>query len=104
MPSAPCCAIAMASADSVTVSIAALTSGTLSRMLRVKRVETSTALGSTGECCGTSSTSSKVRAVVRPFSICSAAERPTVRLSAGVDMVLWRVECSKGRHTASAFE
>ncbi len=62
-PIAPCCAIAMASSDSVTVSIAALASGTLSRMLRENRVDTSTCVGSTCECCGTSSTSSKVRAV-----------------------------------------
>ena len=57
-------------ADSVTVSIAALTSGTFSRMLRVSRVTTSTCVGSTVECCGTSRTSSKVSAVamsaVRP--------------------------------------
>ncbi len=41
-PRPPCCAIAIASRDSVTVSIAALSSGTLSRMLRVSWVETST--------------------------------------------------------------
>ena len=41
-PRPPCCAIAIASRDSVTVSIAALTSGTFSRMLRVSRVLTST--------------------------------------------------------------
>ncbi len=57
--------MAMASADSVTVSIAALSSGTFRRMLRVSRVETSTCVGSTVECCGTSSTSSKVSAVAR---------------------------------------
>ena len=54
-PMPPCCAIAMASRDSVTVSIAALASGTFRRMLRVNCDETSTALGSTVECCGTSS-------------------------------------------------
>jgi hypothetical protein len=42
MPSPPSCAIAMARPDSVTVSIAALRSGTLSLMFRVSRVETST--------------------------------------------------------------
>ena len=42
MPRPPCCAIAIARRDSVTVSMAALTSGTLRRMLRVKRVLTST--------------------------------------------------------------
>jgi hypothetical protein len=62
-PMPPCCAIAIASIDSVTVSIAALTSGTLSVMLRVKRVLTSTCAGTTCECRGTSRTSSKVRAV-----------------------------------------
>ena len=39
--------MAMASDDSVTVSIAALASGTLRRMRRVSRVVTSTWLGST---------------------------------------------------------
>src|SRR5687768_6394353 len=67
-PRPPCCAIAMAIANSVTVSIAALTRGTFRRMLRVSRVETSTCAGSTVECCGTSSTSSKVRAVAMPTS------------------------------------
>ena len=47
MPMPPCCAIAIASRDSVTVSIAALSSGTLRRMLRVTHEVTSTALGST---------------------------------------------------------
>ena len=67
-PMPPCCAIAIASRDSVTVSIAALASGTFSRMLRVRRVLTSTWVGSTSECRGTSSTSSKVSAVARPVS------------------------------------
>ena len=44
-PRPPCCAIAIARRDSVTVSIAALTSGTFSRMLRVSRVLTSTCVG-----------------------------------------------------------
>jgi hypothetical protein len=63
-PSRPCCAIAIARRDSVTVSIAALTSGTFKRILRVRRVLMSTCLGSTVECRGTSRMSSKVRAVV----------------------------------------
>src|SRR5688572_2266401 len=67
-PRPPSWAIAMASEDSVTVSIAALSSGTFRRMLRVSRVETSTCVGSTVECCGTSSTSSKVSAVTMPVS------------------------------------
>ncbi len=63
MPMPPCCAIAIASRDSVTVSIAALTSGTFKRMWRVSRVLTSTWYGSTSECCGTRRMSSKVSAV-----------------------------------------
>src|SRR5262245_52509114 len=59
----------MASADSVTVSIAALRTGMFRRMLRVRRVETSTCDGTTVECCGTSSTSSKVSAVVMPSPV-----------------------------------
>ena len=70
-PMPPCCAIAMASLDSVTVSIAALSSGTLTRMCRVTHDVTSTALGSTSECRGTSSTSSNVSAVERPTEIWS---------------------------------
>jgi hypothetical protein len=46
-PMPPCCAIAIASRDSVTVSIAALASGTLRRMLRVNWEATSTSLGRT---------------------------------------------------------
>ena len=42
MPMPPCWAIAMASRFSVTVSIAALRMGTLSRMRRVRRELTST--------------------------------------------------------------
>ncbi len=72
MPMPPCCAIAMASRDSVTVSIAALSSGTLTRMLRVTCDVTFTALGSTCEWRGTSRTSSNVRAVERPTEIWSA--------------------------------
>ena len=68
-PMPPCWAIAIARRDSVTVSIAALRSGTLTRMFRVTRDVTSTALGSTSECRGTSNTSSNVRAVVRPMAI-----------------------------------
>jgi hypothetical protein len=69
MPIPPCCAIAMANRDSVTVSIAALAIGTCRRILRVRFEETSTSLGRTLECCGTSSTSSKVSAVVSPMDI-----------------------------------
>jgi hypothetical protein len=79
-PMAPCCAIAMARRDSVTVSIAALASGTFRRMFRVNWEATSTALGRTVECCGTSSTSSKVSAVASPTEIWSAF-RTSVRVS-----------------------
>src|SRR5688572_13579446 len=63
MPKPPCCAMAMAISDSVTVSIAALSSGTFSLMFLVRRVETSTCAGRTVECRGTSRMSSKVSAV-----------------------------------------
>ncbi len=49
MPRPPCWAMAMAIDDSVTVSMAALSSGTNSGMLRVNRVATSTCAGSTLE-------------------------------------------------------
>ena len=65
-PMPPCCAMAMAISDSVTVSIAALSSGTFSLMFLVRRVLTSTCAGSTVECRGTSRMSSKVSAVRRP--------------------------------------
>src|SRR5882672_7238685 len=64
-PSPPCCAIAIARRDSVTVSMAALTSGTDSLIFRVSRVVTSTCVGTTRECRGTSRTSSNVSAVAR---------------------------------------
>ena len=57
----PARAIAIAVAPSVTESIAALTSGTLSAMLREKRDRTSTSFGSTSLYAGASSTSSNVR-------------------------------------------
>src|SRR4029434_8253069 len=78
-PRPPSCAIAMARPDSVTVSMAALRIGTLSRMFRVSRVETSTCDGFTFECCGTSSTSSKVSAVVMVVSVRSRVETGAVR-------------------------
>ena len=66
MPMPPCCAMAIAISDSVTVSMAALSSGTFKRMFRVRRVLTSTCAGSTVECRGTSRMSSNVRAVRSP--------------------------------------
>ena len=93
-PRPPCCAMAMASADSVTVSIAALSERHVQAdVAREAGARRRPALGRTCECCGTSRTSSKVRAVVRPVSICSAAERPTVRLSA-----VWSWSSARDRH------
>ncbi len=63
MPMPPSWARAMASRDSVTVSIAAETSGMFSSIPRDRRVERSTWLGWTSERPGTSRTSSKVSAV-----------------------------------------
>ena len=60
-PSPPARAIAMAIRDSVTVSIGDDTSGTLIRTRRVTWVLVSTALGTTSDSAGSSSTSSKVR-------------------------------------------
>src|SRR4030095_13032940 len=77
-PRPPSCAIAMARPDSVTVSMAALRIGTLSRIVRVRRVDTSTCDGFTVECCGTSSTSSNVNAVVIAVSVCSVVENGAV--------------------------
>ena len=62
-PMPPSCAMAMASRASVTVSMAADTSGMLSAMLRVRRVLRETSRGTTRECAGTSRTSSKVSAL-----------------------------------------
>ena len=58
IPMPPSRASAMASADSVTVSIAADTSGTLRRMRGVRSVDVSTSRGITSLCAGTSRTSS----------------------------------------------
>ena len=57
----PCRAIAIASLASVTVSIAADTSGSCRLMLRDSRTEVSASLGITSVGPGSSSTSSKVR-------------------------------------------
>ena len=59
-PIPPALAIAIAIRDSVTVSIAELTSGTLSRILRVSWLEVSAVAGTTSEAAGSSSTSSNV--------------------------------------------
>ena len=60
-PRPPCWAMAMASRDSVTVSIAEETMGTFKRIFRVRRVLVSTREGRTSLRAGNSSTSSKVR-------------------------------------------
>jgi hypothetical protein len=62
MPIPPWRAIAMAISASVTVSIAADTSGIFSVSRRVSLVDTSTLRGCTDEWLGTSSTSSNVSA------------------------------------------
>src|SRR6266487_391171 len=64
----PSRARAIASRPSVTVSIAALTIGTLSIILRVKRVCVETSRGRTEEAAGTMRTSSKVRPSLANFS------------------------------------
>ena len=57
----PAWAMTIAMSASVTVSIAADSTGMLSRIPCVTRVEVSAMLGSTAEAAGTSSTSSNVR-------------------------------------------
>ena len=59
-PMPPARAIAMAIRDSVTVSIAELTSGTLSLIFLVSWLEVSAVAGTTSEAAGSSRTSSKV--------------------------------------------
>ena len=61
-PMPPACAMAIAMAASVTVSIAADISGMPSSMVRVSRVRVSVWLGRTAEAAGFRRTSSKVSA------------------------------------------
>src|SRR6186713_1813524 len=63
MPMPPSCAMAMASRASVTVSMAADTSGRFRRMFRENWVEREVSLGRTWENAGTNNTSSKVSAL-----------------------------------------
>ncbi len=63
IPIPPSWAMAMARFDSVTVSMAADTSGMFRVMLRVSRVASEVSRGSTWENAGTNRTSSKVSAV-----------------------------------------
>src|SRR5580692_2394539 len=65
MPMPPSCAMVMASRASVTVSMAAETTGRLTRMSRVSWLARETSRGRTSEYAGTSSTSSKVSASSR---------------------------------------
>ena len=64
----PARAMAIAIRDSVTVSIAELTSGTRSVISRVSFDEVSTALGTTSEAAGSNRTSSKVRPSIATLS------------------------------------
>ncbi len=73
MPMPPSCAIAIASRDSVTVSIAADTRGRLRLIVRVRRVFRLTSRGRIVEWAGISRTSSKVRAFWTTRIGCSPA-------------------------------
>ena len=75
----PARAIAIAISDSVTVSIAADISGTFSAIPRVKRVDVSTSLGCVGECRGSSSTSSNVRAMASRMRVDGSAPFSPIR-------------------------
>jgi len=61
IPMPPCCASAIARWDSVTVSMAAETTGIFNEIWRVRRVRVSTSAGTTSLRAGSSRTSSKVR-------------------------------------------
>src|SRR5689334_13648184 len=77
-PRPPSCAMAMARPASVTVSIAADSSGIFSEMVLVRRVWRLTSRGTTEEWAGSSRTSSKVRAFwttrILPFLLCAKAD------------------------------
>ncbi|CAB5064661.1 unannotated protein [freshwater metagenome] len=68
IPTPPARDIAIAIADSVTVSIAEEIIGTLSRCFEVKLVAVSTSLGTTCDSSGSRSTSSKVSPSIATFS------------------------------------
>ena len=74
-PIPPCLAMAMASRDSVTVSMAAEASGMFTFSLRAKFVVVSTSVGSTHDRPGKSSTSSKVRPSEIMLSIIPASRK-----------------------------
>ena len=86
MPMPPSRASAIASRASVTVSIAAETTGMLSSIVRVSRVRVETSFGSTRDSAGTSSTSSNVRP-----SLANFRSRATSRCSSS-----WRSSTLKG--------
>lgn len=71
IPIPPSCAIAIAIADSVTVSIAAEMSGVLRVMLRVRGALTHVSAGKTSLCHGMMLMSSKVRASVIGYPLLS---------------------------------
>ena len=70
MPMPPARAMAMARRDSVTVSIAADTTGMDSSICGVSRVEVDTSAGNTADSAGTRRTSSKVRPCLANFGGC----------------------------------
>src|SRR5216684_4966761 len=79
----PCRAMAMASRDSVTVSIAAEASGMFTFSLRAKFVVVSTSVGSTDDLPGRSSTSSKVRPSAIGPSIVPSSRKKIGRAQTG---------------------
>jgi hypothetical protein len=92
-PDAPRRANAMASLDSVTVSIAALIIGTFKGMSGVNLVEVSTVAGTTSDAAGSSSTSSKVNAWIPNFRE-TPLRSQTVRW--GLERMPWNM-LSRGR-------
>ena len=92
MPIPPSRASAIAIRASVTVSIAAETTGTLSAIVRVSRVAVETSFGSTADSAGTSSTSSKVSPSRPNFSDargrCARARSSTGNLSTSIGQTI----------------
>jgi hypothetical protein len=100
-PRPPACAMAIAMAPSVTVSIADVMIGILSAISRVMRVRTSVSVGSTSESPGLSSTSSKVSASRRlPFDFGAIAKLLSARapgLRVGTSVRSWHRPIARGR-------
>src|SRR5258705_13862616 len=84
----PALAIAIAIRDSVTVSIAELTSGTLSRILRVSWLEVSAVAGTTSEAAGSSRTSSNVS----PSIATLVGSSPPVGTGTAIGMLLSAID------------